>query len=79
MKAMDRADGVLASLSLGTCVRNVGSPLSCLFPGSSILFVSWACCAQGIPQAIPEGKKKVEEESLNSPVAFSTMNVCATF
>lgn len=42
MKVMDRADGVLASLSLGTCVRNVGSPVSCLLPGPSILFFSWA-------------------------------------
>lgn len=42
MKAMDRADGVLASLSLGTCVRNVGSPVSCLLPEPSILFFSWA-------------------------------------
>lgn len=42
MKAMDRADGVLASLSLGTCVRNVGSPVRCLLPEFSILVFSWA-------------------------------------
>lgn len=77
MKAMDRADGVLASLSLGTCVRNVGSPISCLLPEPSILFLSWAC-AHGAPHAVTS-RKKIQEELLNSPVAFSIMNVCATF
>lgn len=77
MKAMDRADGVLASLSLGTCVRNVGSPVSCLLPEPSILFFSWAC-AYRAPHAVAS-RKKVKKELLNSPDAFSIMNVCATF
>lgn len=79
MKAMDRADGVLASLSLGTCVRNVGSPVSCLLPEPSILFFSWAC-AHGAPMLQPAGKKQRIRRSLfNSPDAFSIMNICATF
>lgn len=70
---MDRADGVLASLSLGTCVRNVGSPVSCLLPEPSILFFSWAC-THGAPHAVAS-RKIVEEELLISPDAFSIMNV----
>lgn len=42
MKAMNRADGVLASLSVGTCVRNVGSPVSHPLLEPSVLFFSWA-------------------------------------
>lgn len=68
MKAMDRADGVLASLCLGTCVRNVGSPVSCLFPEPSVLFFSWAC-AHGALHTIAS-RKKVQEELLNSPGLF---------
>lgn len=59
MKAMDRADGVLASLSLGTCVRNVDSPVSCLLPEPSILLFSWTC-AHGAPHAIASKKKRKE-------------------
>lgn len=66
MKAMDRADGVLASLSLGTCVRNVGSPVSCLLPKLSLLFFSWAY-APGAAHVVASSKA-VKEELLNSPM-----------
>lgn len=68
MKAMDRADGVLASLSLGTCVRNVSSPVSCLYPETSVLFFSWGC-AHGALHTVAS-RKKVQEELLNSPGFF---------
>lgn len=78
MKAMDRADGVLASLSLGTCVRNVGSPVSCLFPEPSVLFFSWAC-AHGALHTVDSRKKKNTGGTAKQSWAFSIRNVCATF
>lgn len=77
MKAMDRADGVLASLSLGTCVRNVGSPVSCLFPEPSVLFFGWDC-AHGALHTVASRKKSTGGTTQQS-WAFSTRNVCATF
>lgn len=43
---MDRADGSVGITLLGTCVRNVGSPVSCLLPEPSIQF-SAELCPQG--------------------------------
>lgn len=74
MKAMDRADGVLASLSLGTCVRKecrLSSELPPPRPLHSLLQLD--LCPQGTPYC--NQQKKVQEESLDSPAAFSIMFV----